>query len=181
MSNQLTPTKQLEQQGPDPSPNPNLPSAAVAGPASRVMVLQLPKAKDQLVSNFRFDDPSDAIEISRAMSPCDCNLDVYVGKLISVVGVLLNMAEFEADDGSGEMRDKVYASIVLDDDTIVGTSGKAVMGQLAHLIGSVKPGRIDPPVVFEVRSHDMPKPKQPYYSLRRARQFGDGRKKGGSK
>jgi hypothetical protein len=134
-----------------------------------VFRLQLPQDKGDLVTNYRPDVEDDRVEVSRAMSPCDNNLDVHVGKTIRVVGVLLNMAEFESQEVKGETTEKVYASIVLEDGTIIGTTGKAVMGQLCFLIGASAPGPFNPPVEFEVRSHKVAPPKKPYYSLRRVR------------
>ena len=140
-------------------------------PAQRkgVLRLELPKDKGDLVTNFRSEVEEDRVEVSRAMSPSDCNLDDYVDKTIKVIGVVLNMAEFESQEVKGEMVEKVYASIVCEDGTVIGTTGKAVMGQLAYLIGSGQSGPFCPPVEFEVRRHKSTPPKQPYYSLRRVR------------
>lgn len=147
-------------------------SAAVPEkPRLGLMTLQLPESKTDLVSNYRFGNPEDEVAISRAMAPCDATLQPYVGKTINVVGVVLNMATFDVPDSPGETIDKVYASIVLEDGTIVGTSGKAVMGQLAFLCGSAKGGPIGPPAEFEVRSHKSKHPT-PYYSLRRVLRVG---------
>lgn len=142
-------------------------SGGAVVPASKLMTLQVPREKGDLVTNFRYDHAEDAVSISRAMSPCDNNLDVHVGKAIRIVGVVLNMAEFESQEVKGEMVERVYASIVLDDGSIVGTTGKAVMGQLAFLVGSSAPGPISPPAEYEVRRHKSQPPKQDYYSLRR--------------
>lgn len=144
-----------------------LPDVNGAVQKSRVLILQVPRQKGDLLTNFSQGNEEDEIEVSRAMSPCDCNLDVYVGKTINVVGVVMNMAEFESQEIKGEMVERVYASLVLDDGTVVGTTGKAVMGQLAYLVGTRHPGKFDPPVTFEVRRHKSPPPKQDYYSLRR--------------
>lgn len=146
---------------------PSTPPANGAVQSQRKITLVVPKEKGDIISNFNPYDDADAVELSRAMSPSDASLEPYVGKTISVVGVVLNMAEFESDQVKGEMIERVYASIVLADGTVVGTTGKAVMGQLAFLIGSKPSGKFDPPVEYEVRSHDMPKPKKPYFSLRR--------------
>lgn len=151
---------------PPSQPSQQLVAVPVA-PAKGKLVLVIPRDKGDLVTNYRPDAEEDQIAVSRAMSPSDARLDVYVGKTIKVVGIVLNMAEFESQEVKGEMVDKVYASIVLEDGTIIGTTGKAVMGQLAYLIGAAKPGPFSPPVEFEVRSHKVPPPKQPYYSLRR--------------
>lgn len=145
----------------------NQPLAVSSG--GKMLRLELPQNKGDLLTNYRQHHPDDQVDVSRAMSPCDCNLDQYIGKTIAVVGVVLNMAEFQADDGSGELVERVYASIVLDDGKVVGTSGKAVMGQLAYLVRCNPDGPISPPAVFEVRQHPVEKPKKPYYSLRRVR------------
>lgn len=145
---------------------------------SRTLALEVPKEKGDLLTNYRLENADDEVNVSRAMSPCDKNLDAYVGQVIAVVGVVLNMAEFESQDVKGEMIEKVYASLVLDDGTIVGTTGKAVMGQLAYLVKARPGGAFSPPAMFEVRQHKTAPPKQPYYSLRRVA-LAKAEKKGG--
>jgi hypothetical protein len=169
MNNQVPVSQaQVSQAMEDRTQGDNLP--AVPPPKGKLMFrLEVPESKGDLVTNYRPDVEADRVEVSRCMSPSDCRLDVHVGKTIRVVGVLLNMAEFESQDVKGEMMEKVYASIALEDGTIIGTTGKAVMGQLAFLIGASKPGPFDPPVEFEVRRHKSQPPKQDYYSLRRVR------------
>lgn len=163
----LVPTQplptQLNRQNPDESGG----MVPLAKKPSKVMVLEVPRDKGDMVTNFRMDVEADQVAVSRAMSPADQRLDAYVGKTIRLVGVVLNMAEFESQEVKGEMVEKVYASLVLDDGTIVGTTGKAVMGQLAYLVGAARPGPFDPPVEFEVRRHKSAPPKQDYFSLRR--------------
>lgn len=151
-------------------------------PARRkgVIRLELPKDKGDLLTNFRSEVEADRVEVSRAMSPSDCNLDAYVDKTIKIIGVVINMAEFESQEVKGEMVEKCYASIVLDDGTVIGTTGKAVMGQLAYLVGAGQAGPFDPPVEFEVRRHKSTPPKQPYYSLRRVRVVQAPKKKVGA-
>jgi hypothetical protein len=148
--------------------SPSLPALASAA-GRKVMRLELPAEKGDLLTNYRPDVDADQIDVSRAMAPCDCNMDVYVGKTIRVSGIVMNMAEFESQEVKGEIVEKVYASIVLDDGTVIGTSGKAVMGQLAYLIGTAKNGPFVPPVEFEVRTHKVSPPKKPYYSIRRVK------------
>lgn len=176
---QLAVADNLEAMGmPRPS---NLPAVVPDGRAKGKLVLVIPRDKGDLVTNYRPEAEEDQIAVSRAMSPSDARLDVYVGKTIKVVGIVLNMAEFESQEVKGEMVEKVYASIVLEDGTIIGTTGKAVMGQLAYLIGAARPGPFSPPIEFEVRSHKVPPPKQPYYSLRRCLPAKVGGGKGGAK
>ena len=148
-----------------PAPSQTAPNAVAQ--KSKSLALQLPKDKGDLLTNFCGGTEQDEIDASRAMSPCDLRLDSFVGKTITVVGVVMNMAEFESQEVKGEMVERIYASIVLADGTVIGTTGKAVMGQLAYLIGQRPSGRFNPPVEFEVRTHKSPSPKQPYYSLRR--------------
>lgn len=141
-------------------------------------MLQVPRNKGDLLTNFQAGVEADEIQVSRAMSPCDCNLDRYLGKTIAVVGVVMNMTEFESTEVAGEFEDRIYASIILADGTIVGTTGKAVMGQLGYIIGTRLPGPFDPPIEFEVREHKSPPPKRPYYSLRRVAALPKSTKKG---
>jgi hypothetical protein len=154
--------------------------AVVAVPPKRVLLrLEMPQQMGDLISNFRPDVEADQISVSRAMAPSDKTLEDYVGKTIKVIGVVINMAAFENREGSGEVVEKPYASIVTDDGSVVGTTGKACMGQLSYFVGCNKNGPADPPWEYEVRSHPMPKPKQPYYSLRRVLPADFGKKKGG--
>jgi len=148
-------------------PPSNLPAVVPVVPAKGRMVLVVPKELGDMCTNYDMTVTNDQVAVSRAMAPADARLDAYVGKTIAVVGVVMNMAEFESQESPGELTEKVYASIVLQDGTIIGTTGKAVMGQLAYLIGASKAGAFDPPVEFEVRQHKSTPPKQPYYSLRR--------------
>lgn len=145
-----------------------------------VIRLELPKDKGDLVTNFRAEVEADRVEVSRAMAPADCKMDIYVGKTIKIVGVVINMAEFERMDGSGEIDEKPYASIVLEDGTVIGTTGKALMGQLAYMVGAGQQGPFSPPLEFEVRRHKSTPPKQDYYSMRRVRDKQIAPKKGGA-
>jgi hypothetical protein len=136
-----------------------------------MVILELPQDKGDLLTNYAPDNPEDQIAVSRAMAPSDANLSHYVGKIIRVAGVVMNMAEFDDLQAAGEVVEKVYASIVLDDGIVIGTTGKAVMGQLAYLIGANPQGEFKPPIPFEVRQHPSKGPKQPYYSLRRVKEM----------
>src|SRR5215471_17368476 len=150
-----------------PDPQANLPTVASGGGGARLIKLQLPTERGDLLTNLSTGKEADEIALSRAMAKCDTTLQPYIGKVIRIAGVVMNMAEFESQEVRGEYTEKVYASIVLDDGTVIGTTGKAVMGQLAYLIGSKPSGSFNPPVEFEVRQHPSPPPKQPYYSIRR--------------
>jgi hypothetical protein len=129
--------------------------------------LVLPQNSSDLVTNLDPGLEDDEIAISRCLAPCDCNLDKYVGKTIGVVAVVINMGSFEKDNSPGELEDKAYFSMLLDDDTVVGGAGKVVVKQLGFAVGAGRGGRFNPVKFYEVREHPMPKPKQPYYSLRR--------------
>src|SRR5580704_406322 len=116
-------------------PDQTTPLAAVAADRkSQLVTLERPLDRGQYVSNYRPDVPDEMIAFSRAIAPSDARLDVYVGKVIAVKGVVINMAEFERSDGSGEVDEKPYMSIVLADDTVIGTTGKACVDQLLLLI-----------------------------------------------
>lgn len=167
------------QLAPRTDPPPPMELAVVAARPSKVMLrLEMPAVKGDLLTNFRPHEEADQIAVSRAMSPADHTLAEYIGQKIRIVGVVINMAEFESQEIKGEYVEKPYASIVLDDGKVIGTTGKACMGQLSYFVGCNKNGPADPPWEYEVRTHKVAPPKQPYYSLRRVLPADFAKKKG---
>lgn len=160
------------------TPPSSLSADALGVRRNRTMALVMPREKGDLVTNFQPGSEDDEIDLSRAMSPVDEGLLPHVGKIISVVGVVMIMTEFESDKIPGEMIERNYASLVLADDTIIGTTGVVVMKELAALLMMRSPGRFDPPVCFEVRQIPSAPPKQPYFSLRRVKAQAKATKKG---
>jgi hypothetical protein len=147
---------------------------------SRAKQLNLPMRAGEYVTNLRDDNERERILIERSMCPTDQTLDMYVGKIIAISAVLVNIGEF-INEQTGELEEKLRATITLADGATIGTTGKALMGIFSYMVGHASNGEFSPPLEYEVGQHKSVPPKRPYFTLRRVLPALPGARKGGGK